>query len=413
MRKASIVAIVVVFAGLGLAGAGLAFIKYRQIAASMAGGQGFEPAEAVQVVSAREVAWQPTAELIGTVFALRSVRMSNEIAGRVADVGFDSGGTVEEGELILRLDDSSERADLNAAQAAVEVAEANVAVIESRLRLAELELQRVATAAQANAATEMEVERRKADVEQFEAERNRLLAEIVQAKARAAQVQARLEKFTLRAPFRARAGIRLIDEGQFLAEGTDIVRLEEVADRIYLDFAIPQDYLSRVRPGLVVMASGDVLGDTPVPIEVVAIDASVSDRTRNIRVRGIVDNKDGRLRPGMFVRINVPVDVAQPRIVVPATAVRRSSFADLVYLVEPGEKPDELRAKSRFVRLGPAVGEDVIVLEGLKAGERIAASGSFKLRDGALVQAAPPSDSSPSAATASPATPDSAPHAAR
>jgi membrane fusion protein (multidrug efflux system) len=389
VRKTSVAASAAVFAILAAAGGGLALVKYRQIAASMAAGGGYEPAETVEVVEAREIAWQPTAELVGTVFALRSVRMSNEVAGRVVGVHFESGAVIEAGAPVLTLDAANERADLAAAEAAVRVAEANVAVVATRLRFAEFELGQIAQAAAAGAATDLELERRRSEVEQLRAEQGRLTAEVEQAKARVAQMQARLEKFTILAPFRARAGIRTVDEGQFLAEGTEFVRLEEVSDRIHLDFAIPQDYLARVRPGLVVLAWGDVLGPDPVPIEVVAIDASVSDRTRNVRVRGIVDNRDERLRPGMFVRIRVPTDAPQPRIVVPATAVRRASFADQVYLVLPGEKPGELRASARYVTLGPSIGEDVVVLDGVRAGDRIAARGSFKLRDGALVQPAP------------------------
>lgn len=399
MRKASIAASAAVFAVLAAAGGGLAFFKYRQIAAAMAAGGGYEPAETVEVVEARAIDWQPTAELVGTVFALRSVRMSNEVAGRIERVHFESGEVVEAGATILSLDAASERADLAAAEAAVRVAEATVATAATRLRLSQFEFDRVTDAATEGAATDIELERRRSEVEQLRADMDRLVAETEQAKARVAQTEARLAKFTIRAPFRARAGIRTVDEGQFLAEGTEFVRLEEVSDRIHLDFAIPQDYLARVRPGLVVLAWGDVLGPDPVPIEVVAIDASVSDRTRNVRVRGIVDNRDERLRPGMFVRIRVPTDAPQPRIVVPATAVRRASFADQIYLVVPGEKQGELRASATYVTLGPAIGEEVVVLEGVRAGDRIAASGSFKLRDGTLVQPAAPAAASTKAAS--------------
>ncbi len=205
-----------------------------------------------------------------------------------------------------------------------------------------------------------------------------------------AQVQVRLAKLTLRAPFRARAGLRYVHEGQYLKEGVTVVRLEEVSARIYLDFAIPQDHAARVRPGASVMATAAVLGPGPVKIEVVALDAAVDGDTRNIRVRAILDDPEGVLRPGMFVQLRVPVSDPQPYVVVPATAVRRASYADQVFVVVPGEKPEELRAKQRFVKLGPTIGDDVIVLEGVAAGEQVATTGSFKLRDGALVMPAAP-----------------------
>jgi membrane fusion protein (multidrug efflux system) len=91
----------------------------------------------------------------------------------------------------------------------------------------------------------------------------------------------------------------------------------------------------------------------------------------------------------------VPVEETREFVVVPVTAVRRASFADQVFVIEPtGEKSPEgfpvLRAHQRFVKLGPTVGNDVIILDGIKNDEQVAASGSFKLREGALVMPAAP-----------------------
>ncbi|MEK6703104.1 MAG: efflux transporter periplasmic adaptor subunit, partial [Planctomycetota bacterium] len=118
----------------------------------------------------------------------------------------------------------------------------------------------------------------------------------------------------------------------------------------------------------------------------VAIDASVNNETRNVRVRSIVDNKNGLLRQGMFVQVSVPVEAPSPRVVIPNTSLRRSSYGDQVFVVVAAEAPGMYRAKQRFVKLGPTVGEDVIVLEGVKAGDELATVGSFKLHDGALVR---------------------------
>jgi membrane fusion protein (multidrug efflux system) len=194
---------------------------------------------------------------------------------------------------------------------------------------------------------------------------------------------------TIAAPFRARAGMRTVHEGQYLAEGTDVVMLQELTDRIYLDFAVPQENAPRVVPGTTVMATGALLGPDPVKIEVVAVDAAVNNETRNLRVRAVVDNPRGALVPGMFVQVRVPTDAPVSRVVIPSTAVRRAPYGASVFVIGKDEKDGSVRAKQRFVTLGPAVGNDVIVLEGLRSGERIAAAGSFKLRDGAMVMEAP------------------------
>lgn len=390
MTRSSVIAAALLFVVIAAVGVGLGLYKYRALHPEGPAAM-WEPSEAVQVVAAREVEWFPTADLVGTVFSLRSVRVNNELAGTIREVSFESGGIVEQGQALLTLDDTTDRADLALAEAGVRVAVANVADGAAQLKLAETELRRLQGIASAQAGvTEIELDRAKAELDRATATGARLAAEVDQAKARVAQVEARLKKLVLRAPFRGRAGLRLVHEGQYLSEGTDVVLLEEVSDKIYLDFAIPQEYVSRVRRGVVVMGQSPVLGDAPVRIEVVALDATVNGDTRNVRVRAIVDNTNDALRAGMFVQLRVPVEEPRLRLMIPTTAVRRTSYADQVFVVVAGAAPGELRAKQRFVKLGPTVGDDVIVLDGLAAGEELAATGSFKLREGVLIMRVEP-----------------------
>jgi membrane fusion protein (multidrug efflux system) len=389
VSRASTVAAVALFTGLGAVAAGLAYTKARALATPNGGGH--EPAQAVAVALAREVRWAPTADLVGTVFSLRSVLVKNERPGVVKEVRFASGALVEAGQVLVTLDDAADRADLAAAEASVRVARASAAVAKARLSLAETEIRRMEEVFADRGISEIEIDRGRSELSRARADHDRALAEADLAAARVEQVSVRLSKAVIRAPFRARAGIVAVHEGQFLPEGEAIVALEESADRIYLDFAIPQEHLGRVRVGTSVMASSAVLGPDPTPIEVAAVDATVDGDTRNVRVRAVVADREGRLRPGMFVRVNVPVDEPRPYVVVPSTAVRRTPYADQVFLVAPADPPGALRAKSRFVKLGPTVGDDVIVLEGLAAGDEVAATGSFKLWEGALVTRAPAS----------------------
>ncbi|MBA4120727.1 MAG: hypothetical protein C0513_08555 [Isosphaera sp.] len=390
-----------IVAGVVVAGAGGAAVYFRHELGR--GGppadqaQAFEPAEAVEVVEARRVLWNPTADLVGTVFAIRSVVARNEVPGVVSFVGFDSGSVVEPGQVILRLDDKTERADLRVAQASVRVAEANAAQSDAQILLAELELERL-TAVQDSAVAKIEIDRTRSRLAVARADRQRWLAEVDQALARVAQVEARLSKLTVRAPFRARAGIRTVHESQFLAEGVEVVTLQEVTDRIYLDFAVAQEFVPRVSVGARVQATGELLGPDPVSIEVIAADAAVSRDTRNLRVRAVVDNAAGLLVPGMSVQVNVPMEEPRPYTVIPGTAVRRTAYADSVYVLQADERGD-VRARQRYVTLGQSVGEDVIVLTGLRQGERIAAAGSFKLFDGAKVLVGPPAQGDGPAAT--------------
>lgn len=410
-RRKIVVVAIAMFVIVGTVATGLLLYKQRQLN-TVPEGHG-EPPTAVELVKAKTTMWQPTTDLVGTVVALRSVALQNEVEGLVTFVGFESGDIVEPGHVMVKLDERTNVAELHSAEAALRVAEAEIAVIQSQLDLATSELQRQESASRATAA--IEVDRARAVVERTAAEKIRAEAEIQEAQARIEEVKVRLEKRVIRAPFKARVGIRTVHEGQFLAapfgsESGPIATLQEVADSIFIDFAVPQEYLPRIQPGMKVAGELDRIGGGErrlIELTVAAIDATADRQTRNIRVRATVDNRDDSLRPGMFVKIRVPIDESRPVVTVPVTAVRRSPSSNQVYVVMP-EKPaaddgaggappvpaapapgapamPNLRAYQRFVTLGPEIGDDVVVLSGVVEGESLAAAGSFKLHDGALV----------------------------
>lgn len=395
MRKAVVAGIILVAGLVGVAG-GLGFWKYRTMHAASA--PAFEPFETVDVVTAKVTPWRQTAELSGTVVAKQSVTIRNELAGTVKDVFFDLGKIVEAGQVILTLDKTTEEADLRALEAAVEVMDADIKAAEAAKRLAEANLRRLSQAVEARAVSESEMDQAQSTLDGAIAKLESSRAERDQARARVDEMKATIAKKTIRAPFRAVAGLRNVHPGQYLAEGTSIVGLQSVSDDIYLDFALPQEQAYRATPGMVVMADAPMLGSEPLRIEVVALDAVADPTTRNVRVRAVVPNKDRRLVPGMFVDITVPVGEEKDYVTVPATAVRRASFGDHVFLVKADEKdPSKLRAHQQFVKIGPMIGDDIIVLEGLEAGDQVAANGSFKLREGVLVMKSEAQPTQPSA----------------
>jgi membrane fusion protein, multidrug efflux system len=404
VKRSAVIVGVGIFLLIGVVSGGLFVTKKRMFEAA-ANAPAFEPAEAVTLANASSTPWQPTSDLVGTVFSLRSITVQNEVEGVIRFVGFQSGDVVEPGQILVKLDDAAETAELHSAEASLRVAEAEVAVAEARIKLAQSEFSKQESANRSGATTAIEMDRVKAELERTTAELIRAKAGVDEAKARVEQVKTRLDKHVIRAPFRARVGLRTVHEGQFLAQqmggdGTAIATLQEVADQIYIDFAIPQEQINRVRVGMKVAGvkdGGGSLSDPPEPItlEVAAIDSAANNVTRNVRVRSIVDNRAGKLRPGMFIKIRVPVDEPRSFVVVPVTAIRRASYGDQVFVIKNVEEPGpdgamvpKMRAEQRFVRLGPTIGSEIIVLEGLKEGEQIATSGSFKLREGALVMPA-------------------------
>jgi len=397
MKRSSLVAGSVLFGGLLLAGGALALYKSNELSAASADQASYEPTESVDIVQVERLEWQPMYQLVGTVVAIRSIMLSNEIAGVVSTVGFESGDIVEKGQPLIQLDDTTTQADLQAARALVRVAQANVAQAKARIQLAERMVSRLESVT-GRAVAQADLDRERAELDTAQAELSRWEAEVDQAVASVAQVESRLAKLTLHAPFRARAGMRNTHEGQYLAEGSEIVSLQEITDSIYLDFLVPQEYASRATPGTVVRARGEMFGKDPVDIRVVSRDAVVNNNTRNLRVRAMVDNAEGRLSPGMFVQISVGIDEARSYPSVPVTAIRRAAYGDSVFVVE-GEGGEQ-RARQRFVELGPAVGERVIIHDGLTLDERVASTGSFKLHNGALVAQAEPAPAPAQAQTA-------------
>lgn len=388
MQRKSLIVIGTVFSVLLLTGGGLAYLKYRQNHPGGPAGPAFEPSETVETATAATTPFRPTAKLVGTAIATQWITVSNEVAGNIRDVAFESGSVVEKGAVLLTLDASTEEADLAAAEASVRVAEANVVVAETRVKLAETNVRRVTQAVQAKATSEADLDRAGAEVDSARADIERVRAEVDQAKSRAAQARVALEKKTIRAPFRGRTGLRNVHPGQYLAEGSSVVTLQGIDENVYLDFAVPQEQLFRVRVGDTVTATSGVFGAEPIDIRVVSIDATVNPSTRNVRVRGMVKNPDELIRPGMFIDVEVPIGDMQQFTTVPISALRRASYGDHVFVLAKNDK-GELRAQQRFVKIGPTMGDRVVISEGLALGEEVATSGSFKLREGLLVNRSP------------------------
>ena len=362
--------IVLAVAGLGLTVAVLGGIKAAQISAMMSAGGGAGPPP--EVVSVRDVAeqmWLPSLRATGTVVAVRSVLVSTEVPGLVLKLGFDSGDRVAKGKLLVQLDTSIERAELESALAGAELAEASLR------RAKGLSSQRVNSPAELDSAQ----------------------AEARQAQAAVGNIRAQIAKKTIRAPFSGRLGIRQVDLGQILTTGTPIVRLQDL-DRVYVDFYLPQQDLGLLSEGQTVLLASDVRDKRTWEGVVETIESSVEISTRNVRVRAVFENKDGALRAGMSVRVQVALADDEPTLVVPATAVVFAPYGNSVYVVEPegktaGNSPPGsdangkagLIARQKFVELGERRGDFVAVVGGLEKGERVVSAGAFKLRDGASV----------------------------
>jgi membrane fusion protein (multidrug efflux system) len=317
------------------------------------------PPEAVTSAEAKEDTWQRTRPAIGTLVASRAVTVGAELPGTVRQIGFESGANVRRGDLLVRLDTSTEEAQLQAALA--DQALAHLGLTRAR-KLREGE---------ANA---------QADLDAAEARSKA-------ADAAVSQLRATIDKKTIRAPFDGRVAIRQVELGQVVSPGTPIASLQAVTP-IHVDFWLPQQALADLRSGEKVELRTDIFRDTRWSGEITPITPEVDVATRNVRVRATVANRDGRLRPGMFANVTVVSGDEDRVLAIPATAVLFAPYGDSVFALEQGKDPagrPATVAKQRFVRLGERRGDLVAVTDGLKPGDRIVSSGAFKLRNGAAV----------------------------
>ncbi|HZR08169.1 MAG TPA: efflux RND transporter periplasmic adaptor subunit [Myxococcales bacterium] len=338
----------------------LAAIKGGQIATMLKAGKSFAiPPESVSTTKVTPTEWQSSRETVATLVAVRAVTVASEVPGMVREIGFDSGAYLRKGEVMVQLDTSVEEAQLAAARAEAELARAS-------LRRAQ-----ALREAKSNSPADLDA----AD------------ARAKQAAANVATLQATIAKKTIRAPFDGRVSIRQVNLGQVLAAGTAIASLQSITP-VFADFWLPQQALAELRVGMETRLHTDVFPKATWEGTVTTINPEVDVATRNVRVRATFPNADGRLRPGMFVNVDVLSPEKQQVLAIPSTAILYAPYGDSVFAVE--EKKDDpgkgsLIAHQKFVRLGERRGDLVAVTSGLSAGETIVSSGAFKLRNNAAV----------------------------
>jgi membrane fusion protein, multidrug efflux system len=349
MRMGSILVIAVIGCGVALALWKRSELHREDIAMARQP----EAAEVVSTAIALAREYRPTASSIGTVVALRSITLRNELPGTVRSVPLESGDVVEAGAVLVVFDTRVEEAELAAQRAEAELSEARLR------RVRELVTQRAMSVDELDSA-------------------------LAQQQVKAAQIertQAVIARKTLRAPFRARVGIADVHPGQYLEEGTPLTTLQGIDPFVYVDFVVAQHVAAGLRAG----TSVDVVGDSgqAVSARIVAIDARVDSQTRNATVRARIDATDA-MPPGASVRVRFATSATHTGIAVPANALRRSPEGDHVFVLA-ADSTGSTRARRRLVRTGAVLGDEVLIEKGLAAGEQVAASGSFKLRDAALI----------------------------
>jgi membrane fusion protein (multidrug efflux system) len=336
---------------------GLAAVKYSQISSLMAAGKAMQaagpPPEIVSTAAVQQQEWEEEIPAVGTISAGRGVAVASEVAGEVRAVRFDSGAVVKQGQVLVELDSSVERAQLRSAIARRELARTQA---ERARRLVKEE---VATRAELETA-ESELETASADV---------------------AALEAQIQRKVVRAPFAGKLGIRQVNLGQYLNPGSTITDLQS-SEAVHVDFSLPQQELKRVAVGQAVRVDLGREGGI-VPAKIAAIEPALDEITRSIKVRAVIDDEKAELPPGMFVNVRVVMPEKKKLLVVPATAIVHASFGDSLFVVE--DAAGKKSARQQFVRVSEARGDFVAVDDGIVPDQVVVTAGAFKLRNGAPV----------------------------
>jgi membrane fusion protein (multidrug efflux system) len=341
--------------------AGLGFVKFRQIQTAIAQGSSFQPPPAaVTTIVAQRETWPSTLNVIGTAAATQGVVVSADLPGIVARINFESGKPVHAGDVLVELDTKQERAQLAAAEAQRDLARINFE------RTQELVKQGV------TARTEYD----------------NTSAQQKATEAQVGEIRATIERKTIRAPFSGILGIRQINLGQYLAAGQAIVPLQSL-NPIYVNFGVPQQTSAQLLAGRTLRVTSDDLPGAGFTGHVTSVDSVISEATRNIQVQATFPNPQGKLRPGMFVQVQVVLGASRQVVSLPASAINYAPYGDSVFVVTNLTDPKGKTyrgARQQFVKVEGSRGDQVAVVSGVNPGDEVVTSGVFKLRNGEAVQ---------------------------
>jgi len=316
---------------------------------------------AVEAVKVQMVRLPQALAAVGSLRSDETIIVRPEIAGRVAEIHFKEGERIAKGALMIRLDDSVQRADLDKAKA-------NLVLSKSKFERAEGLRKQGFISSQARDEAENTFKVSQADVE---------------------LMQARVSKATIAAPFAGTIGLRQVSVGDYVKEGQDIVNLEAI-DPLKVDFRVPELALSQVKDGQTLQVTLDAIPDRAYDGRVYAINPLIDANGRSVVIRAQVSNRDGKLRPGMFARVRLFTSEAQDSALVPEESLFPVGDDKYVYKVVDGKA---LRQK---VEIGQRRDGKVEIVSGLAASDIVVTAGHLKIRDGAAVQVAEQPASPPS-----------------
>ncbi|ALM52017.1 hypothetical protein BJB45_05415 [Halomonas huangheensis] len=297
--------------------------------------------------------WSDPLESLGTLKANESVILSATVTEIISTINFEGGEQVKQGDVLVRLDDTQEEADLRSAQALRQERQNAVN------RLTQLQSR--------NLAPRADVEDSRAQLQQVEADIQSL--------------EALLANYTIRAPFDGVVGVRRVSVGTLITPGTELATLDDVSS-MKLDFQVPEVRLGVLSQGLPLNATTTAYPDQVFEGEIATIDSRVDPVSRSIQVRAVLDNSAGVLKPGMLMRVTI---ARSPReaLVIPESAVVPQGQRKRVWVITDTEQGT---IEQRDIEVGSRREGEVEVTAGLEAGELVVTHGADRLHSAATIQ---------------------------
>lgn len=317
------------------------------------------PAATISAAKAESKTWQPYLSGVGTLYAIKGVDLSSDVAGIVEDIRFNSGQFVKQNDVLIVMRTSVEQATLKSNQA--------------KLQLAKMNYDREKALFSKKVSSQATLDTR--------------YAELLQAQAGVEAVEAQIKQKTITAPFDGRLGIRQVSLGQYVSPGTAMVTLQSL-DPLYVNFSLPEQYLENLYYGQDIDISVNFGSGKTVGGKITAINSKVDQTTRNVLVQATIPNTNLELYPGMYASVKIWLKVQKDTVVVPQTAISYSLSGDYVFIIREEQKATKekvLHAYRQYVKVGERRGNEVSILEGLKPGDLLITSGQLKLQNGSKI----------------------------
>jgi membrane fusion protein (multidrug efflux system) len=308
---------------------------------------------------------------VGSLLAAESVVIRPEVAGRVTDLPFKEGQTVQKGAKLLTIDSTELEAALTGSRA--------------RLKTEQVKLDRARDLLKQNYISQEAVDN--------------AIGAVSVANAKVREDEAKLAKTVIYAPFHGALGLRLISPGAYVKAGDDVVRLENM-DFLKMDFRVPEIYVSKLKTQQAVSVRTDAFMNQVFEGHIYALEPNIDEKTRTLLVRAEIPNKEGKLRPGMFGRVNVLLEKRPNALIIPEQAIWPQGRDSFVYRVVDGV------AALTKIEIGNRSPGEVEVIQGLKANDMVITDGQMKIKDGApvtVMPSAPPAAAAPTPAAVAPA----------